>query len=328
MKKIAVLLFFLIIQQSMYHLYAQDSDMDGWTIQMGDCDDQNPKIFPGAIELCNQIDDNCNGKVDELDVLCKSNVTLNLNANGIGILNYKDVLLSASDCGALKLYLARTTFDCYDIPNRIAVLTVSDSLHNMDTCQSIISIRDITSPAISCLSQIEVELDAKGIYKLTEPEKFLNQYRDNCFLDIRKASAGRNLFDCDDFPSRNVQIRLTDEEGNQSSCTTTVYFKDKIAPQIQCHETVKLDVMPAVRKINFTDYSEMVFLTSLRDNCGIIKVSYEPEEIILQNQRSTKFHLTVSAEDNHGNLSNCSLEVLIQKQIKSVPNGKMKLKEE
>ncbi len=78
MKKIAVLLFFLIIQQSMYHLYAQDIDMDGWTIQMGDCDDQNPKIFPGAIELCNQIDDNCNGKVDELDVLCKSNVTLNL----------------------------------------------------------------------------------------------------------------------------------------------------------------------------------------------------------------------------------------------------------
>ena len=31
----------------------------------GDCDDTNPLINPGQLELCNGFDDNCNGVVDE-----------------------------------------------------------------------------------------------------------------------------------------------------------------------------------------------------------------------------------------------------------------------
>ena len=30
-----------------------------------DCDDKNPKIYPGAVEMCNGLDDDCDGKVDE-----------------------------------------------------------------------------------------------------------------------------------------------------------------------------------------------------------------------------------------------------------------------
>jgi hypothetical protein len=42
-----------------------DADGDGFSVQQGDCDDTNPLINPNAAELCNAIDDNCNGDTDE-----------------------------------------------------------------------------------------------------------------------------------------------------------------------------------------------------------------------------------------------------------------------
>jgi hypothetical protein len=44
---------------------ASDSDLDGVTIEDGDCLDSDDTIFPGAEEVPNQIDDNCDGLIDE-----------------------------------------------------------------------------------------------------------------------------------------------------------------------------------------------------------------------------------------------------------------------
>ncbi len=42
----------------------QDNDADGYTADV-DCRDDDPSIFPGAAEICNVEDDNCDGTVDE-----------------------------------------------------------------------------------------------------------------------------------------------------------------------------------------------------------------------------------------------------------------------
>ena len=46
-------------------LHCTDADMDGFSTCQGDCDDSNPKIHPGAMEVCDGFDNNCDGNIDE-----------------------------------------------------------------------------------------------------------------------------------------------------------------------------------------------------------------------------------------------------------------------
>ena len=42
-----------------------DVDSDGFTVAEGDCDDWDPAVYPGATEVWNGADDDCNGWVDQ-----------------------------------------------------------------------------------------------------------------------------------------------------------------------------------------------------------------------------------------------------------------------
>ncbi len=42
-----------------------DADGDGYSVCAGDCNDADPSVHPGAVELCNGIDDDCNSVIDD-----------------------------------------------------------------------------------------------------------------------------------------------------------------------------------------------------------------------------------------------------------------------
>ena len=81
-----------------------DADLDGY-LRSEDCDDASPSINPGAIEVCDGRDNDCNGEIDE-----GVQITFYLDNDGDG---YGDTEQSIADCEPPENYVV-TGNDCDD----------------------------------------------------------------------------------------------------------------------------------------------------------------------------------------------------------------------
>ncbi len=84
-----------------------DQDGDGFTELTNDCDDTNPNVHPDAVEICwNDIDDNCNGQLDEVGATSGRVWYADVDGDGYGI---EDVTIEA--CEQPENYAAER-WDC------------------------------------------------------------------------------------------------------------------------------------------------------------------------------------------------------------------------
>ncbi|MGA1796143.1 MAG: C1 family peptidase [bacterium] len=86
-------------------VFTGDMDGDGYSPEEGDCDDHNPAINPDAEEVCDGVDNNCNGNIDE-----GLTTTYYHDGDGDGYGNL-DVTIEA--CSAPDGYVTNST-DCND----------------------------------------------------------------------------------------------------------------------------------------------------------------------------------------------------------------------
>jgi len=63
---------------------SEDADGDGYTVAAGDCDDANAAIHPGAVEVCDALDNNCDGTVDGASVDCSDGSPCTVDACSAG----------------------------------------------------------------------------------------------------------------------------------------------------------------------------------------------------------------------------------------------------
>jgi hypothetical protein len=83
---------------------SSDADGDGFTTSV-DCNDNNPAVHPGATEICNGIDDNCDTQIDE-----GVKTTFYADADND---TYGNPAITASACSAPVGFVLNNT-DCND----------------------------------------------------------------------------------------------------------------------------------------------------------------------------------------------------------------------
>ena len=245
----------------------------------------------------------CEGNVTVVDdtdpiALCQ-NVTVQLDADGNGSTTAEAVDNGSHDaCGIAGLALSQTDFDCSNIGANQVTLTVTDNNGNTATCNATVIVEDNVAPEALCQS-IVVQLDASGEATIA-PEDVDNGSNDAC--DIANLSLDVTNFTCGDVGDNTVTLTVTDNNGNQSTCTATVTVQDNVAPTAVCNNiTVTLDGTGNY-VLDSDDIDDIGAGSS--DACGIASMTVSPNSFTCGEIGDNDVTLTVT--DVNGNSSSCS----------------------
>ncbi|MFN7832451.1 MAG: HYR domain-containing protein, partial [Bacteroidota bacterium] len=186
----------------------------------------------------------CISQVSVIDItapvaLCRD-VTAVLDASGQVTVSSAQLDNGSSDncTGQLVFSPANTTFSCADAGARTITLYVADTYGNVATCNSLITVQDITAPVALC-RDVTVSLNSAGTATVSSAQ-LDNGSSDNCsVLNFTPSSVS---YTCADAGMQQVTLTVSDNSGHTASCTSTITVEDSAAPVAVCRNlTVSLD---------------------------------------------------------------------------------------
>ncbi len=244
-------------------------------------------------------------------------VTVYLDAAGDAMIDAEDLdNVSTDACGPLTFSADDTAFDCADTAAGVPVtLTVTDGSGNSSTCASTVTVLDTIDPVAIC-KDITVQLDFAGAASIVGTD-IDNGSNDACgILSLDAGMTGTTAFDCSHVGPNTITLIVTDNNGNTSTCTSTVTVEDNVAPLVNCINTVEVPLNSDGN--GFVTMQEVI--GAAYDACGII------DTIIIgdgQNGDVLFFDcddigivpVTIMVTDANGNVEECNTTVNVKDEI-------------
>ncbi len=112
----------------------------GYSTKNTDCNDDNRTVYPGAPELCDGLDNNCDGITESVAALCKDATIILANGSATLSISSIDNGSNSPICGIKSLVLSKTNFTCADIGANTVVLTVTDNYGHTTTCSATVTV--------------------------------------------------------------------------------------------------------------------------------------------------------------------------------------------
>ena len=233
------------------------------------------------------------------------NITVQLDATGNATITPADIDNGSNDaCGIQPLVIDISSFDCSSVGPNTVELTVTDNNGNSSTCTATVTVEDNVDPVAIC-QNITVQLDATGNASIT-PADIDNGSNDAC--GIQPLVIDVSSFDCSNVGPNTVELTVTDNNGNISTCTAIVTVEDNINPVAICQNiTAQLDATGSVTILP-ADIDN-----GSNDACGIQSLTLDITSFDCTNIGVNSVELTVT--DNNGNTATCSATVTVEDNV-------------
>ncbi len=257
---------------------------------------------------------NCISQVTVLDTIkpnltCPGNQMLSLDGTCNATLpDYTTGVGETDNCGVASVTqspVAGTSINALTL----VTVTVTDNSGNIRNCSFTVNVEDTTDPIASC-QNINVYLDGTGSATITAAD-IDNGSTDNC--SIPALSISQSSFNCADVAVSpiNVTLTATDTAGNTDNCAAQVTVLDTVSPTALCQNiTVYLDASGGVN-IDETDVDVGSF-----DNCAVNELDIDIEDFFCSDLGTNV--VTLSVEDESGNISTCQAQVQVVDTISPV----------
>ena len=125
---------------------------------------------------------------------------------------------STDNCAIATYALDEYDFDCSEVGANTVVLSVTDVNGNTSTCSATVTVQDNVAPEARC-KNIAIALDATGSASITASQ-VNNNSTDNCA--IASMTVTPSTFNCTNTGTNTVVLRVTDVNGNSSTCSSVV----------------------------------------------------------------------------------------------------------
>ena len=238
---------------------------------------------------------------------CMPPFTLELDTNGQATITAAMIDNGSTDnCLDVFLSIDKTEFTCADIGDNTITLTVTDASGNSATCTTIVTVEDNLPPVAFCVAPFTIFLDTNGEATLTAADV---DGGSTVTCGLVAISLDTTNFTCADIGENTITLTVTDENGNESTCTTIVTVEDNIAPEALCAApfTIQLDANGQAI------LTAAMINNGSTDACGMDAISISPSEFDCSNVGDNTVTLTVT--DVNGNTSTCTTIVTVEDNI-------------